>query len=215
VRARTAALLLLACSCDAQGSVAAAPDAAPDATTDAAVPPGSDDGGATGESGDDGGGGGLPPCIELGLTALGSTDDCVYVGRCPEDCASSAASAYLCAPIPGFVDAAVTYPSVFPGATFVSVIEVADAAYPWDALAYESCGPLSCVRWTTADHLDGGSAWPADPCGDAGDASAAWACPPEPGVVPPTTGCSASGQSVGGSSTGIAANAVWCCPPQH
>ena len=212
MRVRAAALVLLASACNAQGTVAAAPDAAPDATADGGLPPVSGDDGATEADVADGG---LPPCIELDLTVLGNTEDCVYAGACPEDCASSTASAYLCAPIPGFVDAAVTYPSVFASATFVSVIAQVDAAYPWDALAYESCGPLSCVRWASADHLDGGSAWPGDPCADAGDASAAWACPPQPGVVPPPAGCSAAGQSVGGGDAGIVASAVWCCPPQH
>jgi hypothetical protein len=216
MRARAAALLLLACSCNAAGSVASPADAGPDATTDSALPPTDDDGG--GAPAADAADGGLPPCVDYGSTVLGYTDDCVYAGRCPQDCENGTASAYLCSPIAGFVDAAVTYPSVFStgGGAFVNVVAAVDAAYPWDAMAYESCGPLSCVRWTTADHLDGGSAWSGDPCADAGDASQAWACPPQPGVIPPASGCTAGAGGVGGSGTGIAANTVWCClQPSH
>jgi hypothetical protein len=94
-------------------------------------------------------------------------------------------------------------------------------AGPWDAGAYLSCAPQSCVRWSLADHVGGGSAWSSDPCAasdsDSGDPTAteAWACPSYEGFQPPLSGCfnAGVGQQLGGPGTGIAVNVLWCCPP--
>jgi hypothetical protein len=141
----------------------------------------------------------------------------VYAGPCPASCSSGTASAYACN---AGADGAATFPSVFsPPADVVDILSVLASAYPWDASAYLSCAALSCTRWATADHLDGGSEWAADPCAgaatDAAYAPLAWACPLSPGVIPPEPGCVSAGdiQQIGGGDSGIPLNAVWCCPP--
>lgn len=143
------------------------------------------------------------------------SQDCVYAGSCPESCALGTSAAYACnagsVPLPD----SGAYPSAFAAPSGIVIVAYEANAYPWDAGAFVSCGPLTCVRWATADHVDGSSAWTADPCGgDAGD-PLAWVCPPYPGVLPPTdAGCaSASDQSaIGGPDTGVPVNEVWCCP---
>ncbi len=144
------------------------------------------------------------------------SQDCVYAGSCPESCAQGTSAAYACnaASVP-VADGGV-YPSAFAAPSgIVSIVAYDSNAYPWDAGAFVSCAPLTCVRWATADHVGGGSAWPADPCGgDAGD-PLAWVCPPVPGVLPPAdAGCTSAGDlnSIGGANTGAPLDAVWCCP---
>jgi hypothetical protein len=141
--------------------------------------------------------------------------DCVFAGSCPIDCLQGTAGAYVCnadtvAPDSG------AYPSEFQAPTgIVTVVGFDTAAYPWDAGAWVSCGPLACVRWATADHVDGGSAWPADPCDNDAGEPLAWVCPPSSGVLPPPdAGCTNAGDMniIGGGEAGVPANTVWCCP---
>jgi hypothetical protein len=157
----------------------------------------------------------LPPCVPLVAQPVAS-DDCVVFGGCPAACASGTATAYACVAGDGRLDAAPTYPSVFTAPIGV-VTDLASepGAFPWDAAAFISCAPLSCVRWATADHVGGGSAWPGDPCADDGaDVTQAWTCPISPGVKPPPSGCFNSGplNDLGGPGTGIPLATVWCCP---
>jgi hypothetical protein len=214
-------LLVVALGCDSRGSRAGPTDAsadasdASDATVDRAEP--SDDGGPSPD--DDGGGDedtGVP-CLDLDAGFAAGSDDCVFAGRCPAQCANGTAYAYYCPPGP---DGSAAYPSVFhPPADIVGIIATVPNASPWDAGAYVSCAGLACTRWSLADYDDGGSDWPADPCAaavaDGGDATEAWACPLSPGVLPPVPGCLAAGdtQNIGGGDSGIPLDTVWCCPP--
>jgi hypothetical protein len=210
-----AAVLVLLLGCNSSGTSASTTDAGMDATSSS-----SDGGNQAGDATTDAPEEPTPtPCIDLDARVLAPSSDCVYTGDCPAACSSGTASAYACAVGP---EASVTYPAVFspPPVDSVDIVAFEPTAYPWDAAAYVSCAALTCTRWATADHVDGGSAWPADPCapGDAGVTGAtpqAWACPTLPGLAPSVAGCFAAGdlQRIGGTGTGIAVNAVWCCPP--
>jgi hypothetical protein len=204
----TAALVVLAVGCDSGGSQTELPEAGTDATLDGTT------------TGDDGGGepeatveaSTRPPCLDIDATLPWASVDCVYGGHCPASCAADTASAYLCQPGP---DAAASYPAVFEiPSDGVDILGLQPDAYPWDAAAYLSCAPLTCTRWATADHVDGGSAWSGDPCGDGGLATQAWVCPESAGVLPTPAGCFNAGdlQRIGGTGTGIPVNVVWCCP---
>jgi hypothetical protein len=211
--ALAAACLATGCSSEGSSLVHSVVDAAPDATLsdDAGVSPG-DDG-----AGSDDGGLTAPQCMPT-LPEGGSapSDDCVGIGRCPQDCLSGAASAFACAAPDPTVG---TYPSVFVArGDPMFLIGYVPSAYPWEAGAFVTCGAQACVRWATADHVEGGSAWASDPCaGGDGGASAplAWACPEYQGFTPPVAGCfnAGIGQEIGGADTGAARSAVWCCPP--
>ena len=159
----------------------------------------------------------LPPCTPLVASQVAPSQDCVFAGPCPEGCTLGTASAYACALAPPIGDASPSpeYPSVFQAPIgIVNVVASETPAYPWDAGAYVSCGPLSCVRWATADHVAGTSAWPGDPCADGGAAIEAWSCPVSAGVTPPSAGCFSTGAlgAIGGSGTGVPLQDVWCCP---
>jgi len=200
--------------CDTTGTAGPASDAsATDAPADSTAPQGDDAASSAADAGDAADAPSLPPCTDIDAGTPVQSDDCVYAGPCPQDCAMSTASAYACAAGDG---GAATYPSTFSlPADPVDVVALQAAAYPWDAGAYVSCAPLACVRWATADHVEGGSAWPSDPCAIGDAAVLAWACPASPGVMPPLAGCfnAGDGQQIGGVGTPVPANAVWCCPP--
>jgi hypothetical protein len=211
------ALTLQLLACTSAGTNATIPEAGSDGTVtgDDAAP-----GEAATDAGDEGDAT-FNPCYPVVPAQPFPSDNCVFAGPCPEDCLMSTASAYAClvtSGVPGLGgDASPVFPSVFTAPIgVVNVIATATAQYPWDASAYVSCAPLSCVRWSTGDHVGGGSAWPGDPCGgDAGTAVQAWTCPGSPGVVPPPAGCINAGPlaAIGGAGTGIPQTAVWCCPP--
>jgi hypothetical protein len=203
--------LALVLGCNSSGTAAEIADSGPpdatlgDAATDA--PPD-----ATEESE------GAPPCPPYGTGVLIPSTDCVFVGPCGFACSGGTASSFACnaRSSTGLVDGSSLYPAVFTAPIGI-VMAVGGSAeqYPWEAGAFLSCAPLSCVRWSTADHVDGGSAWPGDPCNtEAGLAEQAWACPTSPGIVPGAPDCFNSGafNAVGGAGTGIAINNVWCCP---
>jgi hypothetical protein len=207
MRRWTAFLVVLAWGCNSTGSEAQPGDAAVDATFDATS---GSDGGPL-ESGLEGSSDSAP-CLDIDASLPSPSHDCVYEGHCPANCSSGTASAYFCNVGP---DASASYPGNFsPPSDSVDIIAYQAVVYPWDAGAYLSCAPLSCTRWATADHLDGGSAWSADPCADSGTATQAWACPTAPGVLPTVAGCVNAGdlQRIGGPGTGIPVNIVWCCP---
>jgi hypothetical protein len=204
---------LLALGCNSTGSQALPIDGGPlDATTDATQPveSGPDDAAMEAEAA-------IPStCLDIDATLPVASADCVYGGHCPVSCIGGTASAYACNAGP---DGAATYPAVFnPPSDTVDIVGYLPGAYPWEAGAsgaYVSCAPLTCTRWATADHVDGGSAWASDPCAEAGAATQAWACPTTPGVLPTPAGCLNQGdlQNIGGPGTGIPVNIVWCCPP--
>jgi hypothetical protein len=159
----------------------------------------------------------LPPCTPLVASQVAPSQDCIFAGPCPQDCTLGTASAYACATVPPIGDASPSpeYPSVFQAPIgIVNVVASETAAYPWDAGAFVSCGPLSCVRWATADHVGGTSAWPGDPCADGGAAIEAWSCPVSAGVTPAPAGCFSTGAlgAIGGAGTGVPLQNVWCCP---
>jgi hypothetical protein len=156
-----------------------------------------------------------PPCVSIVSGNPTASTDCVYAGSCPADCAQGTAAAYACNSASVSTDGGV-YPSAFQAPTgIVSIVAYDVPQYPWgEAGAWISCAPLACVRWATADHVDGGSGWPADPCGGDGGQPLAWVCPPVAGVLPPAdAGCSNAGDRnvIGGGEAGIPANTVWCC----
>ncbi len=208
MRRWTTAGVLLALGCNSSGNQAQPTDAGPaDATADATSP---GDAGAVEAQSE---AAAPSTCLDLDASLPGPSVDCVYGGHCPVNCIQNTASAYACNAGP---DGGATYPAAFnPPSDIVDIVAFQPGAYPWEGGAYVSCGSLSCVRWATADHVDGGSAWAADPCGDGGAATQAWACPTTPGVVPAVAGCFNPGdlQNIGGPGTGIPVNVVWCCPP--
>ncbi len=214
MRAWKLVVAVLATGCSSMGTQATPVEAGLDATT--AGGDASDDGGTDG--GDGGPDASLPSCTPLIAAQVAPSTDCVFAGPCPEDCTLGAAAAYACAAATPASDAATPspdYPSVFTAPIgIVNVIASEPSAYPWDAAAFVSCGPLSCVRWATADHVGGTSAWPGDPCADGGTAVEAWSCPTSPGIVPPVAGCFATGAlgGIGGAGTGTPSQNVWCCP---
>jgi hypothetical protein len=208
MRRWTTAGVLLALGCNSTGNQAQPGDGGlADATTDAMRP---QDDGAPLEAHADAA---IPSsCLDLDASLPAPSADCVYSGHCPVSCIGGTASAYACNAGP---DGAATYPAAFnPPSDPVDIVAYQPGAYPWDAGAYVSCASLSCTRWATADHVNGGSAWPGDPCADGGAATEAWACPTTPGVLPPVAGCYNPGdlQTIGGPGTGIPVNVVWCCP---
>jgi hypothetical protein len=214
MRPGNAAVLGLLLGCNSSGTSAGTTEGGADVTSSS-----SDDGGGQGSDAtvDSPAESTGTPCVDLDARVLVPSSDCVYAGSCPSACNGGTASAYACVAVP---DAAPTYPAVFsPPVDSVDIVAFEPGAYPWDAAAYLSCAALTCTRWATADHLEGGSTWPGDPCapGDAGAtvATQAWACPTLPGLAPSVAGCFAAGdiQRIGGTGTGIAVNAVWCCPP--
>lgn len=207
MRARVLSLLTLLLACNKSGTQAQPPgDAGGDSTVD-------DAGGDAEDANDEGDAG--APCVSIVLGSPTPSADCVFAGSCPEDCAQGTAAAYACNAASVATDSGA-YPSAFLMPTgIVSIVGIDSTTYPWDAAAWVSCGPLTCVRWATADHVDGGSAWPNDPCsGDAGG-PLAWVCPQVSGVVPPAdAGCANAGDMniIGGGEAGVPSNTVWCCP---
>jgi hypothetical protein len=200
-----------ALACSSTGTQAYPVEAGLDATN-----PGDD---ASSESGVDGGedADAEPMCSPLLAPERLPSRDCVFAGSCPQDCSLGAASAYACIPLPPIGDAAPApaYPAVFTAPIgIVNVVALDPTAYPWDAAAYIACAPLSCVRWSFADHVGGTSAWAGDPCSDGGSATEAWSCPLFAGLAPPVAGCFDTGGlgAIGGSDSGIPAQNVWCCP---
>jgi hypothetical protein len=156
-----------------------------------------------------------PPCLPLTAGNPSPSLDCIYAGACPSACGMGTQSAYACNAASVALPDAGTYPSAFEvPAGIVTIVGFEPTAYPWDAGAFVSCAPLTCVRWATADHVDGGSAWAADPCGMPDASPLAWVCPPFPGVIPPIdAGCTNAGDMnvIGGQGTGVPTQAVWCC----
>jgi hypothetical protein len=206
--------------CTSAGTTASISEAGSDGTVTGDAPASTDaelDAGDEGEAAD----GAFVPCYPVVPAQPYPSDDCVYVGPCLEDCLMNTASAYACfvpSGTPGAGgDASPLYPSVFTAPIgVVNVVAITSGQYPWAGNAYVACAPLSCVRWSTGDHVDGGSAWPGDPCGgEAGAAVQAWSCPGSPGVVPPGPGCINAGalDTIGGPETGVPLQNVWCCPP--
>jgi hypothetical protein len=215
MRSHRVLVFALALGCSSSGTQAqGGTDSGPaDATVDGATSDASD--GAPGDASEESEGAAPCPLFTTGLPV--PSTDCVYAGPCAFACNGGTASAYACnANGAAALDGSVLYPSVFTSPVgIVTVVAVAPGEYPWDASAFVSCAPLSCVRWATGDHADGGSAWPGDPCAsEAGGAEQAWACPGTPGVVPPATDCTSAGDfnTLGGAGTDIPANALWCCP---
>lgn len=212
MRAWKLALAVLALGCSQAGTQALPVEAGLDATT-----PGDD---ASGEGGSDGGeeAEAEPMCTPLAAPEILPSQDCVFAGNCPEACSLGASAAYACIPLAPIGDAAVVpaYPGTFTAPIgIVNVIALEPGGYPWgDAAAFVSCGPLSCVRWTFGDHVDGSSAWVGDPCGDGGNDTEAWSCPLFAGLAPPVSGCFDTGGlgAIGGADTGVPAQNVWCCP---
>lgn len=155
-----------------------------------------------------------PPCLPLTGTPLPS-DDCVYAGACPSACGMGTQSAYACQSTSVLFPDSGVYPSAFEVPVgIVTVVGYESSGYPWDASAWVSCGPLTCVRWSTADHLEGGSVWPTDPCGASDAGPLAWVCPPFAGVFPATdAGCANAGDvnAIGGQDSGVPRQNVWCC----
>ena len=177
-----AVVMLGAPGCSSSGTQASSVEAGLDATS-----PGDD---ASSEGGVDGGedADAEPMCTPLQAPERLPSRDCVFAGSCPQDCSSGAASAYACIPLAPIGDAAVApaYPAVFTAPIgIVNVVALDTTAYPWDAAAFISCAPLSCVRWSFGDHVDGTSAWAGDPCSDGGSATEAWSCPLFAGLTPP------------------------------
>lgn len=215
MRRRNLSVVLLVLGCNSGGSQALPRDAsvegASDATTTGDGSPEPEDAGADGFEAS-----GAPPCLPIDASLPQPSNDCVYAGRCPASCNAGTASAYVCN---AGAEGGATYPAVFnPPADTVNILGTIPSAYPWDATAYLSCAGLTCTRWATADHVNGGSAWSADPCAEAGTEAGptteAWACPTSPGVLPPPAGCVAAGdlQDIGGGDSGIPVDTVWCCP---
>jgi hypothetical protein len=210
---RLAALtaLVFATACHEGGSsstVNAGADAWADAPSEDATEGDADDSDGAGAIED------AAPCWYSGIPAAPSSD-CVFVGPCPLDCFAGTASEYACT-LPIDAGAGGVYPAVFElPIGYIEVVATEDAGYPWDLPVSLSCAPLGCVRWASGDHGEGGSAYPGDPCADAGAATEAWACPPYPGFTPPAPGCSSSGVlgAIGGADSGIPTNGVWCCSP--
>jgi hypothetical protein len=190
-RAGTRSLLVLAgfarvaLACNATGTEPAQPgDAGADGTTSPTSTGSPSDGGSS-ESAVEASL--ASTCLDLDAGILSASVDCVYGGHCPVSCASGTASAYLCR---AAADASATYPAELdPPSDGVDVIAWQPDAYPWDGGAYLSCAPLTCTRWATGDHANGGSAWSGDPCAEGGAATEAWACPTFPGVLPTPAGC--------------------------
>lgn len=207
MRARLVTTLALLFGCNSSGTQAQpSSDAGGDATL-------GDAGGDAEDASEEGDAG--QPCTSIVSGNPFQSQDCIFAGSCPVDCAQGTAAAYACNAGSVATDAG-GYPSAFQAPSgIVSVVGFENTAYPWDAGAWVSCGPLTCVRWATGDHVDGGSAWPNDPCANDAGQPLAWVCPPSPGVIPPPdAGCSNAGDMniIGGGEAGVPANTVWCCP---
>jgi hypothetical protein len=205
MRARLVSLLTLLLGCNSSGTQAQpSGDAGGDATL----------GDASGDAEDASNEDAAEPCVPIVAGNPTPSQDCIFAGSCPADCAQGTSAAYVCNA--ASAGEAGAYPSAFMAPTgIISIIGYDTTAYPWDAAAWVACGPLTCVRWATADYVDGGSAWPADPCGGDADLPLAWVCPPYPGVLPPPdAGCVNAGDMnvVGGDEAGVPSNTVWCCP---
>lgn len=206
MRARLLTLLILLLGCNSNGTQTQSSDAGGDATL-------GDAGGDAEDANEEGEAG--QPCVTIIPGNPFPSPDCIFAGTCPEDCAEGTAAAYACNAASFAADAG-GYPSAFQAPSgIVSIVAFESDAYPWDGGAWLSCGPLTCVRWATADHVNGGSAWPADPCGGDAGQPLAWVCPPVSGVLPsPDAGCANAGDMniIGGADSGVPPNTVWCCP---
>jgi len=207
MRARLVTTLALLVGCNSSGTQA---QQSSDAGADSTLGDAGGDAEDASEEADAG-----PPCMSIVQGNPIPSLDCVFAGSCPSDCAQGTAGAYACNAASVAPDAG-GYPSAFQAPSgIVSVVGFENTSYPWDAAAWVSCGPLTCVRWATADHIDGGSAWPTDPCANDAGEPLAWVCPPAPGVLPPMdAGCSSAGDMnvIGGGEAGVPVNTVWCCP---
>jgi hypothetical protein len=205
------AVAFFAAGCSSAGTQTAAVEAGSDATIsgdDAS----SDSGPEASDAGDEGAEA-AGPCVMLPAPNTVASDDCIFAGACPLDCLGGG-SAYACQ-TPSLVNAPALYPSVFTAPlSIVTVVAIENTAYPWDAGAFVSCGPLSCVRWASADPTSALAPALGDPCADGGDAFEAWSCPMSPGVRPPMSGCFNTGGlgAIGGADTGVPVQSVWCCP---